>query len=309
MSEYSGTDISDDIVERLAEIDRRGLICPPGADPGVFLAVAEKTLSWAEGVGDELRSAGKAEVMGEEFAAEQSIPADILCACMKQAAGRYGICPSWAPAFFSARHLPWYVGGACFYSVEDEQTRHICLVLSSRFRSRRKWLLYSREEIVSHEICHVARAMMEQRVFEEPLAYRISESRLRRGLGPVFRGAWEAAAILAGSTLLFLGSVAGTFFALRWIQYPAAAPLLVACSFLGIRAVKANRKLGRAIRNLSEIYGNNAEAVAFRCTDDEIYELAERANAAETIETYLCSSARAVRWAVINRRFKEKGDT
>ena len=143
---------------------------------------------------------------------------------------------------------------------------------------------------------------MNQRIFEESLAYRISESRLRRGLGPVFRGTLEAVMLLGGSLLLLLGSAAHAFGAPGWLQYLSSVPLIVSCTLLGLRALKVHSDLDRAVGNLGRIYGDNAEAVAFRCTDRELHELAETIDVQKTVEGYRQSEEKMLRWAVIDRR-------
>lgn len=301
--DHSGTDIDSDTLSRLAELDRRGFILAPGAAPAEFIAAAEETLRWAAAIQETLRAEGRAKVLGEEFRKEQAVPEEILNQCLAPAADRYRVCPQWVPSFFSSKLLPWYVGGACFYFTDDNNVLRVCFVLSERFRESGKWLLYSRKEIISHEICHVARSMMDQNTFEEPLAYRISESPLRRGLGPMFRGTWEATTILAGSVILLLGSTAEALGAPRGIKYLASVPLIATSAFLALRAVKAHNTLSKAAEKLSPVYGDNAEAVLFRCTDGEIRELACASDTRRSIERYLNGEGDYIKWAVISRLF------
>ncbi len=298
----NGTTIDKETLGRLAELDKKGFIFPPGAAPPDVLDGARKTLDWARTIREDLADRGRTEVMGEEFTEQQLIPGDILKECLQPAQERYRISPDWTPAFFSNKVLPWYVGGACFHLREGNFAR-VCFVLRNSFRTRRKWLLYSRREIVSHEIAHAARSMMGQKIFEEPLAYRISESRFRRGFGPMFRGTWEALALLGGSLLLMAGSMARTFGAPASLHYGAASPLILTGAVLGLRAANAHAKLKKAIEHLAVVYGTDAEAAAFRCTDREIRELADADDPRKILEQYAHGGESCMRWAVINQRF------
>ncbi len=289
-------------LSRLAELDGKGFLFPPGADPQAVIATAGATLKWAEKIREDLRETGEAVVMGEKFSAGQLVPDETLQTCLQPAEERYGIAPQWVPAFYSNRLLPWYVGGACFYDSEGN-TGRVCFILRDNFRNRQKWLCYNRKDIISHEICHVARARMEQNIFEEPLAYRISEKRLRRGLGPMFRGTWEGVSILAGSLIILAGATSATLGAPARIQHVAAVPLLATVALLGIRTAKAQRLLKKTIENLGTLYGERAEAVAFRCTDREVAELAGNEDTRKLLQKYADSEKHGMRWGIINRLF------
>ncbi len=292
----------DDTLEKLAHFDQKGFIYPPNTDPADYIQTARKTIEWADTIKEQLADSGFAEIVDEQFSDQQEVTAEILNLCLQPARERYKINPGWVPAFFSRRLLPWYVGGACFYFQEKGQNQ-VCFVLSDHLREQEKWLIYTRQEIVSHEICHVARTMMEQDIFEEPIAYNISESGFRRRTGPVFRGNWEAPALLGSSLFMMLGSIAGTFSGQYWIQHLTSAPVLVTVSALGIRALKAHKTLHSAMNNLEDYYEENAEAVVFRCTDKEIYELASKKSTEKVLERYKTDPANSIRWTLINQLF------
>ncbi len=299
--------LDGETLERLARLDELGFLCPSEADPQSVISSAHQTLSWAEGIRESMRIDGEAEVMGEKFAADQLVPDEILEECLQPVENRYAISPGWVPAFYSNRLLPWYVGGACFYDRELENSR-VCFVLRSNFRDSPKWLFYSRQEIISHEICHVARSGMYQNIFEEPLAYRISAKKMRRTLGPMFRSSWEGVAVLGSSLVLLGGSGATALGAPQWIHYAASTPLLATGTVLGARALNANILLKKAVCNLRRIYGECAEAIAFRCTDHEIFELADnKKDTSDVIDQCSTAPGQAFRWAIISKLFQNEG--
>lgn len=91
---------------------------------------------------------------------------------------------------YSNRGLSFLEGGALFLTTPPRlQLRH-------HFQKNKRYLgLYSKEEVVAHELVHYMRAGFEEPLFEEFLAYQTSKSRLRRFLGPILRS--------SGETLLF----------------------------------------------------------------------------------------------------------
>ncbi len=286
-------------LQTLISLDKKGFIFSSDIPVDDFIDEAQATMDWAAGIREDIQSVGRAQIMEEEFTAEQVVPPDVLARCLQPARERYGIEPLWVPAFFSKVLLPWYVGGACFYGRENGEMR-ICFVLNHHFRHSEKWLFYSRKEIISHEICHVARSTMDQLLFEEPLAYRISESMFRRVVGPMFRGQWEASAFLGSSLILMGGSIARGFGAPNWVQYISYIPLITTVVLLGIRAAKASRMMKRAIKKLSEYY-DDPEAVAFRCTDRELVHLADSSAGLDSIRGGdTDSDTENLRWSVID---------
>ncbi len=273
---------------------------PPHRDPADFAETARETLRWADGVRQSLEAEGRAEVLGETFDASAAVPREVLREGLADARETYRISPLWVPAFYDNRFLPWYVGGAMFFDPSAGPFR-VCLVLREGFRHSDRWLIYDRAEIISHELCHVARAAIEQNVFEEPLAYRLSGSGLRRLLGGAFRGRWEAPAVLCGAALPAAAAVGEVFGMEPWLKIPAAVPLAAVVAALGWRALRTAGDLRRAAAALRTAYEEAADAVLFRCTDEDIRALARQPMNA--VGKWLEDRGDSPRWQIIRRRF------
>lgn len=230
------------------------------------------------------------------------VPDDLLAECMQTAATPYAVEPRWVPAFFSNAHLPWYVGGATFYDT-DGAAPQVCFVLREPFRRKRRWLIYDRGEIVSHEACHVARAGLGQERFEESLAYAISASALRRCVGGVFRGGWEAVAILVGAGVLAGGAALELAGLPAWVKLACALPLAGTIGVLTVRGWLTNATLERARRFLEPLFGPSTSAVLFRATDEEIVSLAEADREDTLPRDWVAQRRKDLRWQIITRRF------
>lgn len=291
-------------IDELIELDCRGFLLPPECEPDQHLENARRTLEWADGVRRDLEREGRAEIMGAEFEAEQRLPENVMDECLTAAQDAYAIRPDWVPAFYSNSYLPWYVGGASFYG-SPEGVFRVCFLLRESFRNRRRWLIYDRSEIASHETCHVARAAFAQPRFEEPLAYAISASAMRRVLGGMFNGRWEAPAFLISSLLLVGGSVMDMIGYPSWVRLLSALPLAVIGSGLGLRAALTYRDINRARRFLQQDFPETASAILFRCSDREIGSLAGAEAREISPIGWMQEQPATPRWELIRRRFAE----
>ena len=293
----------DDLLDELIKLDEQGFVLPPGEQPAAFRESALRTLEWARGVRDELEHEGQVRLFGETFAAEQVVPGELLHQCLEPVRAVYGVSPCWVPAFFSDRLMPVYVGASTLYETGEEGLR-VCLLLRAPFRERARWLIYDRDELVSHEACHVARAALEQRQFEEVLAYTLSPSALRRTAGGVFNAGWEAPAVLAGGAVVIAGAGLELAGVNGLIKLFSAIPLLGVLAFLAGRAVRAKTTVRAARRFLEPVFGSNAPAVLFRCTDEEIRLLGGAFRRGVAADEWLEAHRETLRWQIICRRFR-----
>ena len=86
-------------------------------------------------------------------------------------------------------------------------------------------------------------------------------------------------------------------------QWPFWLPLLAGLLFYGIRHTRSMRRLARARRTIEPIFGPRAEAVLFRCTDQEIGRIAELGGA-EQASSWMDEQGRdSWRWRVAIHRF------
>jgi hypothetical protein len=289
-------------LQELVELDLRGFVLPPDGDPDQHVAEARATLEWSRQVHAELEGEGGVEIMGGQFRADQILPQEVMAECLAAAQEAYAIRPEWVPAFYSDDYLPWYVGGASFYGFPDGVFR-VCFLLRESFRERQRWLIYDRNEIAAHETCHVARAGFSQQRFEEPLAYALSGSALRRVLGGMFTGRWEAPVFLGSSLLLIAGSVIDMLGYPNWVRLLSAVPLALIGPGLAARATLAHHTLGRARRFLAKAFPQSAPAIVFRCSDEEIASCVSAASEGMSPQQWLDRRPDTVRWQVIKERF------
>lgn len=159
--------------------------------------------------------------------------------------------PDWVELVFSNKGLlPWE--GGCLWITEDQKP---LLQLRKTFEKKERIFgLYSREEIISHELIHAYRFQFNEPIFEEVLAYHTSSSSFRRFLGPLFRSSKESLYFLLASF-----SFAATFFFTSSL-YPFYL-LFALYGFFAFRLFKVQRTFNRALAKLGNIFKNRKKAL------------------------------------------------
>lgn len=135
----------------------------------------------------------------------------------------FGIRPENIPLIISSKHLkPWE---AATTWIEEKNGERSCFIQLKSFKPP---LLYSLEEILSHELVHALRAHLDEPVFEEILAFQTSPSSLRRFFGPLFSRPLEATLFCTCLLLSWIGSMISLFLdsePLLWLSW--SLPLLM----------------------------------------------------------------------------------
>ncbi|MGE3953632.1 MAG: hypothetical protein AB7F31_00350 [Parachlamydiales bacterium] len=181
----------------------------------------------------------------------------------------FDVAPTWVPVTYSNEGLmPWHGG---FMDPSKG------IQLREAFRTKERYLgLYSREELVAHELVHAGRAHLNEPKFEEIFAYWVSGSLLRRWLGPMIERPWEVWAFLGAVMLpLFADFVS---IGLGWPLFMPLKVLPAVLMGLGVgRRVRRHRTLSRLLRKLEAISdARGARAIAYRLTDEEIIRFSKR---------------------------------
>ncbi|NLG13127.1 MAG: hypothetical protein GX561_02835 [Lentisphaerae bacterium] len=249
---------------------------------------------------DELSSKGSSTVEGIELTRGDRIPESLFARISGRCRELYGFEIDWVPGFFIDPSFSLLFGGCAFCWYPEFFT---LFIIRRTFKDQERWLIYRRNELISHELCHVARLSLDSSVYEEIFAYRTSDSGFRRLLGGIFRKPYDSFLFLGVTLLLLLAQVVRT-------QFMPSLPigpfwLLVGLVFLWFlaRHFASIACLRRAERVVREAFGDlHSWPVLFRCTDAEIKELCGMG--AESFRSWALSrSEQEIRWKVIVHRF------
>ncbi len=298
-------------IDNLKSIDIEKLVFLDNA--GLFIGYKENIQSYRkrlisieseiQSLKNELEKKGQVELFHKIYATNNNlIDADILAEASEYTEKAYNFSINWIPGFFLSKGLGLLTGGCSATS----ETGFTFFLIRSSFSSKKKWLWYSRNELLSHELCHSARAPVKDRHLEEFFAYKLSSSPFRRFFGNCFQGVFDAILLLMPLFLLLAMQIINTFLfssITMWIFWITA---FIYPIFLLIRNQVYRNIYFRARNSLLSTFGNNTpfDSILFRCSTEEITQIGEFINSPEKLKKWIEDNVlKELRWQVINKRF------
>ena len=288
-------------VELAAELDSQGWLAAPGED---LTAYAERLEQEQRKIKDFNEQLDREKVLepytGLVVDASSRIPQEILAEAAETTRAAYGFDIRWVPGFFPVHGLGLLWGGCSISSDEDIPA---LFIIRRSFAKNKRWFIYSRSELTSHELCHVARTPLNDMEYEEHFAYAISGSPLRRYSGNCFKSEKDALLFLLPVFLLLAVQLLRVSL---WPMIPAWILIFIWPVWLLILNAASRKRYFRA-ENALKSYTDRPGAVLFRCTAAEINRLAEIADQPEEVRNFLNEKKDSdLRWQIIYHRFMNK---
>ena len=251
---------------------------------------------------DALQKDGKYDAEGIIVTPGDRIPNTLFAKIAEHTKRLYRFQIDWVPDFFIDPSFSLLFGGCAFCSYPDFFTMFI---IRRTFKTQEKWLIYNRDELLAHELCHVARIALLSEEFEETFAYQTSSSSFRKLIGGIFRKQTDSFMFLGVTFILLFAQILRT----QWIHtmpiWPFWSLVGLVFAWLLIRHAFHCRRLGIAQRHIAELFGaDNAFPVMFRCTDEELHRFAS--TKPQTLKTWI-SEQNSLRWQIIRKRFPLRG--
>ena len=163
--------VSSELVDRaeqgelaaLEQLDAAGLLM--GADETLpdyaeRLRCLRRNLERME---DDLQGERSFTVEGVTVRRDWRIPAELFTEAHADTERLYGFRLEWVPGFFINPRHSLLFGGCAFYFFPDF---FALFIIRRAFATRSRWLIYSRRELLAHELCHVARVALGSQQFE-----------------------------------------------------------------------------------------------------------------------------------------------
>lgn len=289
----------------LAALDSAGFLIKPGETSGSFVgrirAMHLKALAFQEKMAE-----GKPVGIYRNIVLKESerIPDEIIDEAARTTLALYSFSIRWVPGYFLSGGLGWLWGG-CALS-DDEEDSVPVFVIRSSFRNSRKWFLYTRDELLSHELCHAARAPLDDSTFEEHFAYAGSSSRLRRYLGNCFQTELDALFFLIPILILLAVQILVHAFGISIPVWPFWILAFAYPAYLFRRNASQRKLYFDAEERLRALGFENPREVLFRCTSDEINRIA-RTTMTEVREWMKKTAEQEIRIKIILQRFLTGG--
>lgn len=290
--------------DNLLIYNRMGLIPGPHEMRESFIDRVDYSLNLKDNLPEELKTQ-----LEDNSSRNELVASEVLHQATNNLKNIYDCSPDWTPLFFSNYKLPFWQGGCAwiFQMTENSPTSALIQLRKIFSRTPNYLKIYSRKELLTHELAHCGRMMFQEPKFEELLAYRTAKSAFRRWIGPLLQSSMESAMfmlllfvlIVFDVFLLALGKPDAYFLAL-WLKLIPGAFLAGAL----IRLWKRQKMLDTCINHLRECVGDRgkATAVAYRLSDNEIKLFAE--SSCEMIRDYARGQVKQeLRWEVIHKAY------
>ena len=288
-------------IEELTALDAAGFIAGRGETEAEYLERVSKIRAAHADFLDRLHADGSAEALdGITVKSADAIPPEFYDAPAETTRRLYGFEVRHVPGFFLSRKVGLLWGGCL---IGDPDLDFSLFLLRGSFRKHEKWLFYSRSELLAHELCHSARQALGEVTLEEFFAYQTSPSRLRRTLGNCFIRDLDAILFVLPSLLLLGAEIARSFLFPNFPAWTFWILALVYPAYLLIRNQISLGLVGRARKALVRCGVTEPFAVLFRCTREELAQLAKFASPEELRAFAAAREADEVRWRIIRERF------
>lgn len=287
-------------VQCLADLDARGFLVGAEEDGPAYTARIGALRGRFEEMEKSLSETGLYEIEGLKFPADRRIPPELITNVSAVTREAYGFAIDWVPGFFADQSFGWLFGGCAYYFNPEF---FAVFIIRKCFAKRNRWLIYNRDELLAHELCHVARSGLHANFFEEEFAYGLSNSGFRKTVGGLFRTGNEAFFILGAALLLLLVQIVRLFLWPALPMWPFWLLFAAILAYLVSRLYQLRKLIKTARRNLRPIAGENTGKVLFRCTDSDVLDIAGLADK-DALRRWLQERrADNLRWKVIHHRF------
>lgn len=293
-------------MEALSRLDARGLTPAPEEDAAGFAArLTELNRNLAQ-MESALQQKGEFTVEDVTVDRDAQIPETVFEEPCNRTDALYGFRCDWVPGFFLNPRFSGLFGGCAYYFFPEF---FALFIIRHSFKTRKRWLFYQRDELLAHELCHVARVGVQSQKYEELIAYQTATSAFRRIAGGVFRSQSDVFLFLGAALFQFAYQLARSWAMPGLPAWIGWAVMGAVFAFLALRLAAMLRTVRHARRVLLRHFHGDlraANAALFHATDDEIEQLAHAANADALLAGYAQTS---LRWQILRHRFPESDDT
>lgn len=284
----------------LVELDTKGLLLGPSESLTDYAGRLRCLRQNIRRMDDELREAGTFTVEGVTVQADSRIPDALFAEACDDTEKLYACRVDWVPGFFINPRFSLLFGGCAFYFHPDF---FALFIIRRVFARQARWLIYSRRELLAHELCHVARIAFASQRYEEMLAYQTSTSPFRRVAGSIFRSQAEAFWFLGSTVGLLIAQMLQTLVWPAWPVWPFWGLVVGVGLWLALHLVRLRRVRDAAIVRAEWLAPGHGRALLFRCSDEEVDAVAGLSTPAVAQAWFEAQCRGQLRWRVIRERF------
>ena len=296
-------DLAEDEIHKLVEIDKHGILYGSNESFEHFKNRLFTLLSEIENIKKQLDSSENLSICNKILLTTSNMINETNFSVVNQITERYSFSIDWAPGFFANKTIGFFTGGFTVITDADFPI----FILRSNFKGKSKWLIYSLTELLSHELCHVARAPIADSKFEEFFAYGLSPSRFRRHFGSLFHSPIDSVLVLLPIFLLLIITIINTFFFIGLDEIYFWIVAFIYPIFLFIRNFYYHNIYKKAYKALNMMVNSKrfTESILFRCNAHEIKKISsyyklDKSDLLRHLKEY---AHKSIRWKIILKRF------
>lgn len=291
----------EQLIAASAELDRGGFMPLPGESPEMFLDRFRQSEEAFAEFESQLQSQGTVTAF-EEFQVNacDRIPSDIIAEAAERTRSLYGFENRRVPGFFLSGKVGALWGGCM---IGDPDNGFALMLLRAPFRTRPKWYVYERAELLAHELCHAMRQSLVDIRLEEYFAYQTGRSFLRRNFGNCFIRERDAVLFILPVFILLGATIVRESCSLLYPLWPFWCLAGVYPLFLLLRNFFSIRTLRKAEKKLISFGISHPGPLLFRSTFQELKAIGKMKSPEEFKNFLEEMSGKELRWAIINLRF------
>ncbi|MCJ8331125.1 MAG: hypothetical protein HRT89_16775 [Lentisphaeria bacterium] len=252
---------------------------------------------------DDLKGAGDEEPFlfyDVPLIKKDEIPKSVYKSCKKTCQDLYGFSIDWVPGFYTNHNMGILFAGCAMYSYKDF---FAVFIIRKSFQKSEKWGLYSRTELMAHELTHIAHIGFKTLNYEEVFAYQTSTSLFRRVVGGMFRTPKDTYLIVGSMLVLLLCQIVNMSIRPPEAVWDQPMPLLFLLAFCSVFTVLGRYTMNlhrykKAMDKLRSMF-TNPGAVLFRCSEEEIETIASIKHLKPFIDAQTDT-----RWKIIKNKFQ-----
>lgn len=293
-------------LKELIDLDQKGYLIGPDESREDFLSRVKAIDKLRLDVKKSIKENSCYSLEELKYSSDEVVPDDVLIRSQCQSKPLYHFELDYCPAFYSNLGLSFLFGGGAILFEDTENlykkgATFSIFQIRKEFKNKPKYLIYSRDELISHESCHVARSAFKSLEYEEYFAYMASSSKFRKWFGPALWRGMDMVVLMLCISLVFVAQLYNILVDRNYFVYFASwSPFLAYLSFVGFRSCFSRMRIKKVKEKLAPLVKQPdfVLPVLFRMSDIEIHEVAKSQN----INTYIDQKDEP-RWSVIRARF------
>ncbi len=270
-SEVENLTIKD--IHHLAFLDSQGFLIAPNENFDEFKKRIIKIYDITSEFNDAMETDKPSDLIPFlSLKQETKVPIELLQEASVLTNDTYSFSINWVPSFFASKSLGLF-GGAC--AICFTELSFSIFLIRKAFENSKKWIIYRREELLSHELCHIARSPIQDMTYEEHFAYNLSFSPFRRYIGNCFQSQYDTLLFFVPIFIMLLAQFAQIFFFRNLWIWPFTIFAVLYPSFLLIKNHFTRRTFFKAVKILNTVHKEKTYSILFRLTGSEIAEVAK----------------------------------